>query len=472
MIYKRFNAAWRRFENSIQTLKVFNTFRVHALLELAVVAGAAPLLLFPTVRPIWSTFALGELALVWLLAWAVTRRPWPATPLNAPLLALAVMVALAILISDWPELSLPKATGLILGWAVLRVTLLAVRGRRSLGAAVAVFCLVGLVIIVVGAAAAQWVAKSPWLGSLAQCIPRLVTELPGMPAAGVNANELAGVLVLYLPPSAAFVVLAWHKFPGPSARGALFRFVLILGSLSFLTLVAITLALTQSRGGWLGAAAGLLAMGALGGLSDRRPAVRWLSLALPLLLVVLVVGGVSSVGPRRAGELVFGAENGLLSETMLDSASMAGRLKIWDRAFHVIQDYAYTGCGLGAFRKLVPLRYPLFPLHPEADIAHAHNIFLQTALDVGLPGLAAYMALLAAAGSLCWRWSRQGTGIVRGTALGVAGGLVGLHVYGLTDALALGSKPALAFWMALGLVAALEQVEGRHTPLGVGERVL
>ena len=39
----------------------------------------------------------------------------------------------------------------------------------------------------------------------------------------------------------------------------------------------------------------------------------------------------------------------------------------------------------------------------------------------------------------------------------VASGLVGLHIYGLTDALALGSKPGIAFWMALGLLAALPQ---------------
>jgi hypothetical protein len=43
----------------------------------------------------------------------------------------------------------------------------------------------------------------------------------------------------------------------------------------------------------------------------------------------------------------------------------------------------------------------------------------------------------------------------RAIALGLAGSLIALHAYGMTDALALGSKPAVAFWFALGLIAAL-----------------
>jgi hypothetical protein len=37
-------------------------------------------------------------------------------------------------------------------------------------------------------------------------------------------------------------------------------------------------------------------------------------------------------------------------------------------------------------------------------------------------------------------------------------GLVALHVYGLTDALAPGSKPGLIFWLALGLLAVAERL--------------
>ncbi|MFN3763128.1 MAG: hypothetical protein ACK4WK_08015 [Anaerolineae bacterium] len=52
-----------------------------------------------------------------------------------------------------------------------------------------------------------------------------------------------------------------------------------------------------------------------------------------------------------------------------------------------------------------------------------------------------------------------GGGGVRALSLGLAAGLIALHTYGMTDALALGSKPAVVFWYALGLIAALGRVE-------------
>lgn len=39
-----------------------------------------------------------------------------------------------------------------------------------------------------------------------------------------------------------------------------------------------------------------------------------------------------------------------------------------------------------------------------------------------------------------------------------------VHLSGLTDALALGSKPSITFWMALGLLAALPQVTDIDSP--------
>lgn len=63
--------------------------------------------------------------------------------------------------------------------------------------------------------------------------------------------------------------------------------------------------------------------------------------------------------------------------------------------------------------------------------------------------------------ALCWRVAREG-GEGRALALILAGELVALHVYGLTDALALGSKPAVAFWFAMGLIAALSKINAKQ----------
>jgi putative inorganic carbon (HCO3(-)) transporter len=56
----------------------------------------------------------------------------------------------------------------------------------------------------------------------------------------------------------------------------------------------------------------------------------------------------------------------------------------------------------------VPILYPFFTVPPDTDIAHAHNIFLQTALDLGIPGLVAYLALLGSALVVCWQVAVKG----------------------------------------------------------------
>jgi hypothetical protein len=92
------------------------------------------------------------------------------------------------------------------------------------------------------------------------------------------------------------------------------------------------------------------------------------------------------------------------------------------------------------------------------------------ALDLGLPGLTAYLALTGTALWIGLRLaltpqSRSGYegSPYRWLALGIVGSLVAFHVYGLTDAIALGAKPGVAYWMLLALAAALWNVAPRGT---------
>ena len=420
-------------------------------LEWLVVGAAAPLLMFPTLRPHWTAAALAMLVVWWLLRWAVRGEPWPVTPFNGALLLFALMVPVGIWASAVPDLTLPKAAGLVLGLAVFRAVALAVDSRR-LNLALALFCLIGLAVLVVGVFGARWSAKVGPLYTLTRHIPWLIQGLPESQADAVSPNQLAGALTLYLPLALALVSI-WH-FSRRAIIGPLFGLV---GSLLFFALVAGTLLLTQSRSGWMGGTAGILVLVSLAGLTSRRRWARWLGGSLPVLAMLAVGALVLRLGPQQLGESLFGKESANPVEEVVGAITLEGRVEIWSRALYAIQDFPFTGCGLGAFRRVVPVLYPLFTVPPDSDIAHAHNIFLQTALDLGIPGLVAYLALLGIALAVCWQVAVKGDRWERAIALGLAGSLIALHAYGMTDALALGSKPAVAFWFALGIVGGMEK---------------
>jgi putative inorganic carbon (HCO3(-)) transporter len=429
-----------------------------------VTIAAAPLLAFPTVRPRWTVGALAALAVTWLLRWLVRGEPWPITAFNGALLLFALMIPVGIWASAFPEFTTPAAARLVLGLAAFRATVFAVEDQRTFDLALIAFCLLGLAIATVGVLAVDWPGKAGVLGAVTGRIPRLIETLPedqGTP--GVNANHLAGAIVLYLPLAVGLMSRAWlrtHRIVG--------RVLALVGAVVFLLVVGAVLLLAQSRSAWIGSVGGLFALVVLAGVTSRRLWARSLGAALVPGALAVLIAGVLAVGPAELAEAVYETGTQAEVEATVGSISIAGRVELWSRAIYAIQDFPYTGCGLDAFREVVHILYPLFRVSPDTDVGHAHNIFLQTAVDLGLPGLIAYVALLLVALGLCWRLARSRTarpqatrgpaGGTRPVALGLAAGLIGSHLYGLIDSVALGAKPAVVLWVALGLVAGLERV--------------
>ncbi|MDH7486895.1 MAG: O-antigen ligase family protein [Anaerolineae bacterium] len=410
--------------------------------EWVLLALAAPFLLFPTLKPLLTLLALGLLGLFWLVAlWR--RCPWPCTPFNGAVFLVALMVAVGTLVTQSPDLSLPKATGLILGLAVFRAVA-QMGGRERLKWALAGLLLAALGVWVLGLLDLRWPDKISGMQALLNHVPRHVTSLPDTPEGGVSPNQLAGVLAMLLPiPLAAVVANGWPRR----------SFSAMLLGLGGVVIWGGTLFLTQSRGGWVGGLAGVLVFFTLWGASGQRRWQRAVGLALPALALLVVIVALLALGSERIGQVLYGATEGAV-ETTVGSISFQGRMEIWSRALRTIRHFPLTGCGLGTFRRAVHLLYPLVLVSPDWDIAHAHNVFLQVALDLGLPGLVGYLATLAVAGWAGWRRAKAG-GADRWLALGVLAGLVGYHVYGIADTVALGSKPSFLFWWLLGLLAAM-----------------
>ena len=123
--------------------------------------------------------------------------------------------------------------------------------------------------------------------------------------------------------------------------------------------------------------------------------MRRIVLLLGLASIVLV----TFVGWSRVADLLV---SDATEAVVGNLGSLGFRQEVWRAALWGIADFPFTGMGLGTFREIARVLYPL-NVSPTYDIAHAHNHFLQTGLDLGLLGLVAYVALWMGAGYLLWQ---------------------------------------------------------------------
>ena len=419
---------------------------MHPWINLAILGLLAPLALFPTPTRFCALLVVPAL---WIMRWAAGRRTSPAganfiprTPLDVAVLCLATMIVVSMYATFDVAFSLPKIAGLVYGIAVFYATVDATRSSdRALAWGVALFLAIGVGLAGLSLLGARWPAKFPVLAPLWERLPAAIRGLPGAEA-GFQANEVAGALLWFVPLALALCLFAlfWGRNLGWRRWG------LALGSGFALGVIGGTLLLTQSRGGLAGLVVGLVGMLAF---------IGWWGRGVVLALVGAALWGVYQVGWERIGAILFGSE----SLEAVGTMSLSGRIELWSRAIYGIQDFPFTGMGLNAFRRVVPVLYPLFLVGPDTDIAHAHNLWLQAALDLGLPGLIAYLALwMVTVCLLLSAWRARGAALwLRAAALGVLGGLIAHFVYGITDTVALGAKPGFALWMLLGLAVAIWQ---------------
>ncbi|HET6261227.1 MAG TPA: O-antigen ligase family protein, partial [Chloroflexia bacterium] len=129
-------------------------------------------------------------------------------------------------------------------------------------------------------------------------------------------------------------------------------------------------------------------------------------------------------------------------------------------ALYGIEDFAFTGMGMGTFSHVMPVLYPAPSFAPERDIGHAHNQFLQAGLDLGLPGLIAFMSTWMVAAVLCWAtWRRKMDSWGRALSVGIIASLLCAFIFGLTDSVVMVAKPGFIFWALLALLVALYNSE-------------
>jgi len=398
--------------------------------------AAMPGLLFPGG---WRTAVLIILPLLWIGNRIITGHFVPRTPYDVVILTLLVMVLVSLYATYDIAVSLPKITGVLLGVSAFYVVVGFIGAPRQLYQVLTVVLLGITVFLGVVLVGSSWGSKFAVLQQLSSRLPSLFRGLPGADS-GFHPAEVGGTLtwLVFLPVAVAI---------GLVAQGKIRRVWPWLIGLSVLTVaLLLALLLTQSRSAWLGVAAGAAVMLWLAG--------RWGRIALGLCVAVLAIGLVLGVPDRLM------SNGGSSLVTTADQAAfnpnLADRTEIWSRAIYGMQDFPFTGMGLGTFRYVLPVLYPLFSVSPDVDLGHAHNEWLQAGVDLGLVGLIAFVALQGLSLLLAYRAFRMAwPALVRWLMAGVLAGLVAHSIFGLTDAVALGAKPGVLVWVLMGLSAAV-----------------
>jgi O-antigen ligase len=127
---------------------------------------------------------------------------------------------------------------------------------------------------------------------------------------------------------------------------------------------------------------------------------------------------------------------------------------VWDQALALARENALWGIGLDMTRHTLGGQ--------AADMVHAHNFLLQTVLDLGLAGALAMLALLVLfvrAMASCWRQGGNEAARI-GWNAGLA--VLAFQVFGLVDAVAIGAKVGLLFWLSGGTVVAAHYLARRE----------
>ncbi|MBK9091987.1 MAG: O-antigen ligase family protein [Anaerolineae bacterium] len=258
-------------------------------------------------------------------------------------------------------------------------------------------------------------------------------------------NPYAGYLGLILPLALSLfwwalaqMVAAWPgRFtPSPRAEPPRRSFAaasaLAAAALVVTALIAAGALASWSRGAWLGIGAGVVTVTAL---RSRRTFGLSLALAGALTVLLLARGGfdTGALGGRLAqvGDYLGGFDVTTV-EVNDDNFAVVERVAHWVAAQRMIAQAPWQGVGVGNYAAV----YPQVALPRWQDpLGHAHNIYLNTWAEAGLPGLLTYVLLwlLAAWQAVRLAYDRQTDALGRAVALGVLGAIVHLSIHNLFD---------------------------------------
>jgi putative inorganic carbon (HCO3(-)) transporter len=350
------------------------------------------------------------------------------TPLRWPILLLSLLAAASLLVTADSRLTTPQVTRLLAGISAFVALVNWARTRQQLLIASLLLIATGMLIAILAPVIVNW--------NLARGVPIpgvIYENFPLLFADAVHPNVMVSIMLMIIPLPVAYLLLSSRRGPWPlPARWA--QWFLFMA----LFLMVAVLLLTQSRGGYAAAAIAVLM-------------VFWFSrhriLAVGLTFVTVVIGFwlflvVEQQAPTVVGELA-------------DASTLAFRQQVWRIASWMISDFPFTGVGMGTFNEVAMRLYPF----PAVSDPGTHNLYLQTGVDLGLPGLIAFLAIVLLTLTMSILSIRLGDAqqdsFLHALAVGLLAGFAALLLHGLLDITVWGTRVSFLPWLLISLVTSL-----------------
>jgi putative inorganic carbon (hco3(-)) transporter len=390
------------------------------------VLAAAAVLVFSTALPTWmASAATLFMVLAFLARGVATRHLLGHTPADLPLLALLLLLPVGLWASPDPGITYPRTDALVASAALFWVVA-AQHDRFWLRHSGWALLAGGAALALVVFTATPFPAKLPIAQiDISALQGRLQT--PFLRPDEFNPNLTGHVMALLLAPAVALAL----KGSSRSQRVA---------ALLVSVLLAALLVLSQSRGALL---ASLVAIPVV------TVAINWRWLWLWGPLGLLGLGAALAIGPSLDAA-ALAVDAGSVN-------TLQGRAELWSRALYLMQDFPFTGVGLGMPEPVIKLLYPTFLTGPDSVWFHVHNTYLQVGSEMGVPGLIAFLALLLTVAAVLVRQVRRArrAGVYQGLSVGLLGSWSVFVVHSLVDTPTFSPIIGVSFFVLLGLMVAV-----------------
>jgi O-antigen ligase len=291
-----------------------------------------------------------------------------------------------------------------------------------------------------------------FVAAQARAAPRIFLPIVGLAAAAVSMLALydflargwyeyilglhggpgnhSSALVILLPCSAAAV---WH---GHQAKWPLWARI---AGWSLIALLALSAYATLNRTIWVALALQMVLLVVFALRRGTRAAPRG-------ALIILTLAGTLALATGLLLQKITSERMVTGSSGKLDSDP---RLALWGEALERIEERPLTGYGFG--RGL--LRDTLRAEFNKAELWHAHNLFLDAALQTGIPGALLLAALFVSALWQGWRLARGAGSLAAACGMALALAVLGTVVRNMTDVLWV-RQNAVLYWGVVGVLLA------------------